>query len=108
MLATAKFRAKRKGLPFNLTAEFLERVCALGVCAYCEVPVVHGGKGRHADSGELDRVDPALGYVKGNVVVACHSCNQYKSDLMPAQLRALALLADQIEAVQKGRHLIRR
>jgi hypothetical protein len=110
MLASAKYRAKHKGLPFNLTSEFLEKVCAPGICAYCEVPVVYAipkgrtGTGKLSNSGELDRVDPALGYVKGNVVLACNACNIRKGDLLPDQLR---WLADRIDAAIKTR-VIRR
>jgi hypothetical protein len=111
MLGGAKWRAKKQGLPFNLTAAFLERVCAPGVCVYCEEPVVFcagGGSNvrgaRPFNAGELDRVDPALGYVKGNVVLACSSCNGRKSDMLPIHLR---WLADRIEAAMKDR-VIRR
>ena len=61
--------------------------------------MVHGVT-RAPNTGELDRIDPVLGYTKGNVVLACSRCNLYKSDMTPQELRWLALLADRIEAIR--------
>jgi 5-methylcytosine-specific restriction endonuclease McrA len=71
-----------------------------GTCAYCGTPCIYGQHKRTpaGNSGQLDRVDPALGYTRGNVVLACADCNNRKGDSLPAQLR---WLADRIETVMR-------
>lgn len=97
-LASAKHRASTRGIPFNLTEADVRRVYEPGICVFCGIPVVYGiAKGRQSgNAGQLDRLDPALGYTKGNVVLACADCNNRKGDMLPMQLR---WLADRIEAV---------
>lgn len=76
----------------------MKKVYANGTCAYCGTPCIYGTVKRvpAGNSGQLDRVDPALGYTKGNVVLACADCNNRKGDMLPHQLR---WLAERIEAV---------
>lgn len=75
----AKVRAREKGLPFNLIPSdiIIPDVCpVLG----CKMDVNRGGKTALPNSPSLDRVDPALGYVRGNVCVISHRANVLKSD----------------------------
>lgn len=84
----AKTRAKQFGLPFDLDDRTLERP------EFC--PVL-GLRLRYAerqgkcgpDSPSIDRLRPALGYVKNNVRVISHRANTIKSDATVAELRAV-------------------
>lgn len=83
--ATARARAKRKGIPFTITFEELvwpERCPILGVLLTWE--------GSRWDSPSLDRVDPAKGYVSGNVRVISDLANSMKMHATADQLKAFA------------------
>ena len=61
-----KYRAKKKGVSFELTYEEFD-ILIKGDCAYCHrSPITWFG---------VDRVIPSLGYVLGNVVSCCYDCN---------------------------------
>ena len=91
LLAGAKLRAVEKGLPFNLTAADIE--CPT-MCPYLALQLVYRGKavgGRVGpDTASLDRVVPALGYVKGNVEVISTLANAMKYDATQEQLVTFA------------------
>ncbi len=57
------------------------------VCPLRGVPL-SVGSGQHTDdSPTLDRKDPRLGYVKGNVWVISHKANRLKGDFTPNELK---------------------
>lgn len=58
-----------------------------GRCAYTgEQMVVHGYHDGVRNAVTVDRVDPALGYVAGNVVLCCSWVNRMKQDYSAADL----------------------
>jgi hypothetical protein len=65
-----KANARAKGLPFTLPVGDL-RTKLLEPCSYCGKP----------GPGGLDRDENALGYVAGNVVACCSTCNYAKRDM---------------------------
>lgn len=65
--------AKQAGREWTLTEEQYAAIMGDRSCFYC------GGKCR-PNAGALDRVDPTLGYVPGNVVPCCQKCNSEKKD----------------------------
>lgn len=87
MLRTIKYRAKQKGIPFNLEKEdiFLPDGCpALGI------ELDYGTKKRQKpNSPSLDRRVPNLGYVKGNVQVISVKANVIKNDSTVEELAAV-------------------
>jgi hypothetical protein len=87
LVASAKARALRTGLTFELRVEDLtipERCPALGL-------PLQVNDGRHQDnSPSLDRIDPKKGYVKGNVAVISYKANRIKQDATPEELEAVA------------------
>lgn len=88
MLSAARHRAERDGLPFNLTIEDLHipDVCpALGV----EL-LLGGGMSERDQAPSLDKILPALGYTKGNIVIVSVRANRAKNDLAIHELQALA------------------
>lgn len=89
MIGAAKQRAKRAGVPFNLTEAdiIIPRFCPVfGV----KLEQALGSKGPGPNSPSLDRRVPEDGYVPGNVVVISNRANRAKSDLTVEELVALA------------------
>lgn len=88
-MRSAKRRALKRGLPFDLTVEDVEvpRFCpALGIPLYRAA----GAAAQGPNSPTLDRIKPELGYVRGNVRVISSRANQIKSDATPAELLQVA------------------
>jgi hypothetical protein len=83
----AKQRCKRTGTEFSITAEdiYVPDFCPLlGVKLdpYAESVDVHPS---------LDRINPKLGYIKGNVWVVSHRANRIKSDASSEELVKIGL-----------------
>ncbi|QBQ72838.1 hypothetical protein CRP7_gp45 [Roseobacter phage CRP-7] len=88
MYRRAKSRARNKGLMFDLEKSdiFIPDLCPiLGIPLIC-----HKGSGAWPDSPSLDKVDPTLGYVKGNVWVISQRANQMKGSANSEELVAFA------------------
>lgn len=88
ILANAKRRAKRDGLPFNIE---LEDIVVPEFCPILDIKLEYnwGGKSPAPNSPSLDKIYPEKGYVKGNVKIISHKANRMKSDLTPAQIRRI-------------------
>ncbi len=89
LVRQAKRRAARKGLPFDLTSDdiVVPDFCpALGIPLYRAV----GRKAQGPNSPTLDRIEPDIGYVRGNVRVISARANQIKSDATPSELLRVA------------------
>ena len=89
LLTSAKHRAKRAGVPFNLT---LDEIQIPTHCPATGIPLVLGGDaaGNHVwGNPSLDRLRPELGYTKGNVVVVSHLANTIKSNAGSEQVLAV-------------------
>jgi hypothetical protein len=90
--ASAKWRAKKDGTPFTIsTADIVVPTH----CPVLGVPlVIHRGRGvlrpDIPNSPSLDRIDNALGYVPGNVVVVSYRANRIKCDASVSELLAVA------------------
>lgn len=92
---SAKRRAEKAGVPFDLDADYLRRIWPADNC--CPIfgtpftdPRRVSGKGRW-QSASVDRVVPARGYVEGNVALISVRANSIKHDVFdPAVFRRLA------------------
>lgn len=93
-------RAKLKGLAHTLTIPEILEIATPSRCVYCDYePIFTRTKAldrRTAPS--LDRLCPAKGYIKSNVVFSCLRCNMIKNEAAPEDLkriyeRTVALLA---------------
>jgi hypothetical protein len=87
MLANARRRAKKFGVPFSLAPDdiIIPEVCpVLGMSL-----AVNSGK-LGPCSPSLDRIKPELGYVPGNIQVLSARANVMKNDATPEQLLAFA------------------
>jgi hypothetical protein len=83
MLTSAKNRAARKGLEFNLE---LSDIVIPDVCPLLEVPFQFGTKDSYDYSPSLDRIDNSKGYIKGNVQVISMKANAMKNSASPDEL----------------------
>lgn len=83
----ASARAKKAGVPFDLSLDDIvipERCPVLGV-------VLIRGVGKATDnSPSIDRMNPALGYVRGNVTVVSWRANRIKNDGTAEEHEAIA------------------
>jgi hypothetical protein len=77
------------GIPFDLTWQYVESVFP-ETCPYLGLSLSFGVGIQHAASPSLDRVEPAKGYVQGNVEVISYLANAMKSNATPDQLLAFA------------------
>lgn len=76
-MLTAARRQRKRGVLVTVTvADILVPVA----CPVCGV-VMTSGQARSSDrSPSLDRYEPALGYVPGNIMVICRGCNRRKQN----------------------------
>lgn len=98
MLRSAKHRAKRQGIPFNLTLEDLvipANCPVLGMPLVCNAGTGSAGQ----NSPSLDKIIPELGYVKGNIQIISYLANVMKHDATPEQL---ILFAEWVLKTYKG------
>lgn len=78
MLKAAKLRARKKGLPFDITEHDFEIPAK---CPALGIPLVRAdGPGFSPNSPSIDRIRPELGYVPGNVAVISNQANRIKCD----------------------------
>lgn len=90
LFASAKHRAKKDNIPFDLV---LEDIPLIDVCPVFNVPFTvssSNSKGPSHFSRTLDKIIPELGYVKGNVQVISHLANAMKRDATHEQLNQFA------------------
>jgi len=73
-----KSESKRKGIPFDLTEEYLESIWT-DTCPVFNKPFVKHDK-TNDYSPALDRIIPSKGYTKGNVVYISARANRIKYD----------------------------
>lgn len=95
LLVFARYRAKRDGLPFNLSLDDLK---IPEVCPVFGVPFVFGEKGNHPLSPSIDRVLPHLGYIKGNTQIISYRANTLKRD---ASLQEMEMLLGYMRRVTR-------
>lgn len=88
MLRSARARAAKKGLPFNIT---LSDFHIPETCPLLGTEITLGAGKEYRDTApSLDRVVPGMGYVKGNVLVMSARANRIKNDATAAELRKIA------------------
>lgn len=80
-LSTAKSRAKKYNMSFNLSIDFLFDLYKQqnGLCFYTNSPMTLNT--RCPNSLSLDRIESSKGYVEGNIVLCGFKVNNMKNDL---------------------------
>lgn len=90
--ADVRGRAKRRGIKYTLTKEFLRSLYTNqhSKCVYCTNEFdLNGTQHDHKRSPSVDRLIPEHGYVEDNIVLCCHRCNTIKNDATLEELRLL-------------------
>ena len=77
----AKSTAIRKGLSYDLDAEYVRELFAAqrGLCHWLGIPIVPSVGFRDPRRPSLDRLDNSIGYVRGNVVLSTMFANMGRS-----------------------------
>lgn len=94
LIRTAKARALKNNIPFNISVEDLELP---KICPLLEIPLEIGiGKKKDNlfNSPSIDRIIPSLGYIKGNVWIISYRANMIKSN---ASLEEIQLLYNNLK-----------
>ena len=88
LLTQARCRARAANIPFNID---INDIVVPELCPVLNIPLVinFGQKTQAPNSPSLDKVNPELGYVKGNIRVISNKANFCKSNLTEAQLKSL-------------------
>lgn len=86
LMYSAKQRAKKNNLPFNLS---IEDIIIPEKCPLLGIDLILDNDRTQPDSPSLDRLIPDLGYVKGNVLVVSHRANTIKNNATPDELLLL-------------------
>ncbi len=87
LFSAAKGRAKKNGIPFNITEEDIK---IPEVCPIFNKPFIYSVSGRQDFTPSLDRIDNTKGYVKGNIIVISWKANNLKSNATSEELVVLA------------------
>lgn len=89
LLASARNRARKYGIPFSLTVDDIHIPTH---CPILGIPLTRnlGQHGGTTSSASLDRIVPELGYVSGNVQVVSLLANNMKSNANVEQLKKFA------------------
>ena len=92
-LRGARRRAKRKGIPFEITAADIERP---EFCPVLGLRLVYGASGKsrrlyeNGAAASLDRIKNERGYVKNNVLIVSLRANLLKGQASIAELQKIA------------------
>lgn len=86
MLVAAKARAKKAGLEFSISRDDLSLPVS---CPILKHPLSVGIGHMHDWSPSIDRINPLLGYVKGNVVIISYRANRIKNCATLDELKRL-------------------
>lgn len=73
----AKVRAKKKGVPFDISK------LDISIPRYCPILGIELKMGKEYArdySPSLDKINPELGYIKGNIMIISHKANTMKSN----------------------------
>jgi len=86
----ARVRARRLGVAYNLTPEYLESIWT-GFCPVTAAPIFLYERERQDEyCAELDRFIPSLGYIIGNVHFMSRRINRLKNNATSEELFKLA------------------
>ena len=87
LLSSAKDRARRKKIPFNIDKS---DIIIPKICPYLGI-LLEPSRGAMTDtSPTLDRIDNTKGYIKGNILVVSWRANRLKADATPEELKRIA------------------
>ena len=93
-LNKARSRSKSKSETTDLTLEYLKEIWETqkGLCSYTNIKMEMPRSSQDEDIKKsptklsLDRIDPSIGYIKGNVEFVCYCVNVMKNDFTKDQM----------------------
>ena len=93
-LNKARSRSKSKSETTDLTLEYLKEIWETqkGLCSYTNIKMEMPRSSQDEDIKKsptklsLDRIDPSIGYIKGNVEFVCYCVNVMKNDFSKDQM----------------------
>lgn len=77
ILNSARARAKKKNLPFNIN---IDDIIIPELCPVLGIKLERGVGKSGPNSPSIDRIIPNLGYVKGNIMIISHKANTIKNN----------------------------
>jgi hypothetical protein len=93
---SAKHRAKRDNLPFNILPS---DIIIPKLCPVLGIELKRNGREAKGDSPSMDKIIPQRGYVKGNIRIISFRANSIKRDATAEELRKVADDAAKQEAM---------
>ena len=95
-----KKRAKMRGIEFTLVPQEIPEIPK--VCPVLGIIIKANTVSAPIDSSpSLDRINPKLGYIKGNVRIICNRANRIKSDATLQELELILKDAKEIQSQNK-------
>lgn len=91
-----------RGITFTLSQSYLESIWT-GTCPVFGIPVALGGSGKGShNSAHLDRLNPSLGYIEGNVTWISGRANRIKYDATLDELKQLVTWIERVTTSRKA------
>lgn len=86
-LNVTKRNALSKGIPFDLDVDYVLSLYPKdNLCPVLGVELAFGNTEGRNNSPSIDRIIPALGYIKGNIVIVSLKANRIKSNASPEEI----------------------
>lgn len=79
--------ALKRGIPFDLTVQDIMDVGRPKVCKYLEIELDYTSSSIAPNSPSMNRIDPSLGYVNGNIEVISNKANSMLLNATKEELR---------------------
>ena len=86
MYSSARKRSIKKGMDFDLTSDFVYKLC-VDKCPIFKKELIYGSGSRDKYAPSLDRVDSSKGYTQDNVWVISYLSNLMKNNATSEELK---------------------
>lgn len=90
MVKTARKHAKKKNLPFNIDPEYVFKKLKDGYCEKTGIRFNFTSGTKNPCSPSIDKIVPAIGYVKGNVRCIVWALNLFKGEYSDNEIYPIA------------------
>ena len=91
VLYGAAYRAKQQGVPFSITHQDIDDIWPKdNCCPALGSPLVWAAKNFTPNSPSLDKINPQLGYVVGNIAIVSYLANSIMQNALPSEVTKVA------------------
>ncbi len=105
MWSRIKARAKRNGIPFDLTHSDISDLTMPITCPVLGIPL-RQERGRQTDNSvSIDRIDSTQGYTPDNVVIVSWKVNRLKSNASLDEMRKMVTFYESIAEDKTNSHI---